>query len=72
MENGKEKEGWRFCTVVPGEQFATTIGINKTDKSFVVSLGSLGFWMLQEGPGLVREVAAYGWITCNASALKIP
>ena len=72
METSKDKEEWKFSTMASGELFVTTTGIWKTHMSFVMNLGLVRPLVLQKKPGLVQEVALYGWMKCSAWVLKVP
>ena len=55
-----------------GELFVTIIGTLKTRKLFVENLGFIRPSVLQLMPFMAKEVAPYGWITCNARVMKDP
>ena len=53
-----------------GELFVTIIGTLMTRKLFVGSLGFIRPSVLHMMPIMVKEVAPYGWMMCNAWVMK--
>lgn len=66
------REEWRYFTTEPGELSATICGISTTHELCVDHLGILTPLVLHTVLILVKELATYGWIMCNAGVMKVP